>query len=316
MHIRLLNVSTFAALILVSVAAAAQTLDEQTAQQFVPPAFAAFAAANTYLSDNQTESVLPIDLDQTGRNDYLAVAYGNGHIAYLRVIRKGAVAALAGDSASAMQCDSAPSVSAVDLDGDGKPELILTCTVGNRGRRFSSLFKWTGAGLSTLNPPSARRSNAWEPIAQTNFADIDGNGVLAIVSPSCPFTVSEDGVVDKCWSVYRLVNGRFTKSAGGDIVLFELYVRDTGKPEAETKKFAAAPGPYQLTIVNGERGQNRVSSAVITLNGANVASPNSFSKNTPVIASDVILGAQNTLSVELRSSPGSFIHVLLTPKQP
>jgi hypothetical protein len=303
-------------MLLVAGRAQTQTTDEQIAAAFIPPSLAAYAAANPYLADNPSQSILPIDLDHTGRNDYLAVAYGNVHIAFLRVIRKGSIPTLAGDSLSAVECDSGPSLAAVDLDGDAKPELTLNCTVGNRGYRFSSIFKWTGAALLPLNPPSERRRDSWEPIDDPNFVDLDGNGVLAILSASCPFSVSEDRVLHQCWSVYRLVNGRFIKSAGGDVGLFELYVRDTGKPEAETKKFAAAPGPYQLTIVNGERGQNRVSSAVITLNGANVASPNSFSKNAPVIATDVILAAQNTLSVELRSSPGSFIHVLLTPKQP
>src|SRR5450755_800143 len=122
------------------IANAQQAVDDQIAAQFVPPAFTAYAASHTYLSDDRAWKVMPVDLDHTGHADYLAVAYGNGHLGYLRAIRKGAVPTLAADTAVPVACDSQPTISAVDLDGDGKPELVLACRIGNRGAMFSSLF--------------------------------------------------------------------------------------------------------------------------------------------------------------------------------
>jgi hypothetical protein len=57
-----------------------------------------------------------------------------------------------------------------------------------------------------------------------------------------------------------------------------------------------------------------VSSGVVTLNGASIAQPSSFSKNQRIITASVTLAQQNTLSVELRSSPGSFVHILFAPR--
>jgi len=305
------------AIVFVSTLASAQTpttADDQIAAQFMPPAFSAFAAANTYLSDYRTSSVLPVDLGHTGHLDYLAVAYGNGHIAYLRVIRKGAVPALAGESTTAVNCDSTPSVSAIDLDGDGIPELSLQCRVGNAGHQFYSLFKWTAGVLAPLNPASKRRANAWEPIMEANFIDMDGTGVFSVLEPSCPFTVDEGGAVNQCWVAYRLANGKLTKSPGSELTLFERFNRGEGKPESETRKFSATPGPYKLTVINGERGQNLVAAGNITLNGVTIVSPDAFSKNARVIQLDVTLAAQNVLSVVLNSAPGTFIQVLLMPK--
>ncbi|MGH7488853.1 MAG: hypothetical protein ACREMY_25110, partial [bacterium] len=75
----------------ISIAAQAEKLtNDQIAAKFVPGGFTEYAAENTYFAENRTWSVLPADLDHTGREDYLVVAYGNGHIGYLSVIRNGA----------------------------------------------------------------------------------------------------------------------------------------------------------------------------------------------------------------------------------
>jgi hypothetical protein len=304
-----------AALLSTIASAQTSTADEQIAAQFMPPAFAAFAAANTYLSDHRTTSILPVDLEHTGRADFLAVAYGNGHIAYLRVIRRASVPALAGESAPALNCDSTPSVSAVDLDGDGKPELSLQCRAGNAGHQFYSFFNWSAGALTALNPPSQRRPNAWEPIMEANFVDVDGTGAFTVLAPSCPFTVDDAGAVDQCWAVYRLVNGKLTKSADGEPRVFERFNRSNGTPSAEARKFSATPGLYTLTVINGERGENMATAGTIKLNGTALVPPGLFSKNARTVSRDVTLAAQNVLEVELRSAPETFIHIVVSPKR-
>jgi hypothetical protein len=231
------------------IANAQQAVDDQIAAQFVPPAFTAYAASHTYLSDDRAWKVMPVDLDHTGHADYLAVAYGNGHIGYLRVIRKDAVPTLAADTAVPVACDSQPTISAVDLDGDGKPELVLACRVGNQGAMFSSLFKWTGSGLSVLNARSKRRPNQWEPLREANFVDIDGDGTLEILESSSNPEVDAKGVVTQSWTVWKLTNGTLVKSSASAVPYFNRFDRSKGKPRAELETFTVTPGAYVLTIV-------------------------------------------------------------------
>ncbi|MBZ5558675.1 MAG: PASTA domain-containing protein [Acidobacteriia bacterium] len=87
------------------------------------------------------------------------------------------------------------------------------------------------------------------------------------------------------------------------------YVRKTGAPVTVTDTFMASAGTFTLRIDNGgAAGQYaRVSSAVITLNGVVTVAPQEFSQQAGVIEKTVRLAAGNTLSVELRSQPGSGI---------
>lgn len=309
------NTAFIAASLAMGAIGRAQNLtDDQIAAKFIPQGFTVFAAENTYLADDRTWQALPVDLDRTGREDYLAVAYGNGHIAYLSVIRKGASPSLVAESAAATACDGSPGVSTIDLEGDGKPELVLSCHIGNHGVTFRSIFKWSTGALIALNPPHARRVNAWAPLCEANFADIDGDGIMEVLEADGGFTVDDQDFVTQRWNVYRLVNGRLTQDGARVLPYFGMFVRGKGQPRTNAEQFVATPGKYTLTIANGERGQNMVNSCVITLNGATIASPSLFSKNVKVITMDVVLAAKNTLSVQLRSSPGSLIHVIFATK--
>ena len=315
MNTNRLSIAIVATLVLTAaVACAQQPNDEQIALQFVPPAFTEYAASHTYLSDDRTWTVLPVDLDHSGRPDYLAVAYGNGHIGYLRIVRKSEIPSLVGESSASMECDSQPSISAIDLDGDAKPELSFACRVGNHGTRLSWLFRWTNSMLVPLNVASTTRPNGFEPIREANFVDIDGDGVMEILEATATADVDDKGVVSENYDVWHLLNGKLARSAGSSLTYFNVFTRDKGKPQTESETFTAVPGAFTLTMVSGERGQKMVTSGTVTLNGAIIAESKSFSKNVPVITSDVTLLQHNTLSVELHGSPGSMLHILVAPK--
>jgi len=83
------------------------------------------------------------------------------------------------------------------------------------------------------------------------------------------------------------------------------YVRSTGVPVPVTTSFTVldANTTYTLRIDN-----SGVSSAVVTLNGAEVAGPNDFNANVTIITKPVTLLLNNQLTVELRGATGrSFI---------
>jgi len=90
-------------------------------------------------------------------------------------------------------------------------------------------------------------------------------------------------------------------------------VRASGGPNTVTSQFTLrnSKTSYTLRINNGGlQGEfPRVSSAVILLNGVQVAGPSDFNRNVNVIEKTITVGNTNALSVELRSAPGSGLAI-------
>ena len=105
----------------------------------------------------------------------------------------------------------------------------------------------------------------------------------------------------------------------GTFVAFgpEDYIRSTKKPVFATDSFSVLNPhtSYTLHVYNG--GQNnqstdRVSSAVIKLNGAEVVSPSEFSQQVSHIEKPITLLKDNELAVEMRSGPGNRLTIVMT----
>lgn len=302
------TITALVALTLVATPYAHAQTDDRIAQTFLPPAFTTFVSQNPGLAADVSWTTLRADLDHTGKTDYLAIGYGNGHIACLRVVRTLATPTLTGDTPS-VSCDLGPRLSAIDLDGDGVPEIGLECTNGNHGTPFTSFFRWAGTGVQALNPPHPRRANAWWPIENANLVDLDGTGTLAVLEPA----MDNDATAQQ-WNAYRLMKGQLVKSAAVP-VFFDRFYRDNGAPASEERTFTVPPGPYTVTVINGLRGEHMVSSAVVTINGVVALSPDSFSQKVRTLSADLTLPAQNTISIDLRSAPLAFVDIVITPRQ-
>ena len=95
-------------------------------------------------------------------------------------------------------------------------------------------------------------------------------------------------------------------SRAGDFVVFgpQQYVRNTGQPISVTNTFAALDPTTTFTMRIESTG---VSSAIVTLNGVDVFSPNDFNANVHLLTKPVTLLANNQLTVELRGSPGESL---------
>ncbi len=89
----------------------------------------------------------------------------------------------------------------------------------------------------------------------------------------------------------------------------ENFVRSSGQPVTVTRTFSVLDPTTTFTLVIHNGGLNnefgRVSSAVVTVNGTDVARPNDFNQQVALIQKPVTLQAINTFTVELRSEPGS-----------
>lgn len=81
----------------------------------------------------------------------------------------------------------------------------------------------------------------------------------------------------------------------------QTYVRETAAPTPVTASFTILDPTTNYTLRIDNAG---VSSAVVTLNGVDVVSPNDFNSNVTVITKPVMLQVNNQLTVELRGSPG------------
>jgi hypothetical protein len=86
----------------------------------------------------------------------------------------------------------------------------------------------------------------------------------------------------------------------------------SGQPVEEDVTFVGQGfADFVLKVKNGEDdGSNRISSAVVSLNGVKILGPADFNQNVPLIERTIVpLELDNTLSVNLRSNPGGFLLV-------
>lgn len=136
--------------------------------------------------------------------------------------------------------------------------------------------------------------------------------IAAIFLISC--SLSEDssrgseleGAVDPCGDDPRII----------DILEPLEFVRNTGKPFTEEREFTAPfPGDFCLVVVNGDHGPphgERISSAVISIDGEQVIGPDPFNQNVGLVTESVHLEqGQHVLGVQLRSKPGSKLTVAI-----
>lgn len=91
------------------------------------------------------------------------------------------------------------------------------------------------------------------------------------------------------------------------------YQRTTGGPNIFNDYFSAIASDGKIIIRNGEaNGDNRVSSAVVMLNGKQILGPNDFKRQVYDIQIPIALTKNNSLSVDLRSKPDSYLTIQVT----
>ncbi len=96
------------------------------------------------------------------------------------------------------------------------------------------------------------------------------------------------------------------------------YQRTTGAPNDYQDTFRAIQGTGIVRIQNGSSaGDDRMTSAVVTLNGKEIFRPSDFKKSVYILEKSVDLAnGINTIEVELRSKPGSYITIQITEDVP
>src|SRR6266487_2897927 len=91
----------------------------------------------------------------------------------------------------------------------------------------------------------------------------------------------------------------------------ERFIRSGSAPVTETRHFttsATAAAPYRMCIVNGNaNGTQRISSATIMVNGVSVVTQSELNQHVGGLMKEVTLQRQNTITITLNATPGSFI---------
>ena len=96
----------------------------------------------------------------------------------------------------------------------------------------------------------------------------------------------------------------------------QRFTRDSGSPVNVVENFSIptnAAAPFTILVANGApSGSNRVSNAIIKLNGTSLYTSDDFNQNVASLTSTVTLAATNTLEVKLSSAPGSYLTITFT----
>ncbi len=105
-------------------------------------------------------------------------------------------------------------------------------------------------------------------------------------------------------------------AAADEVTLFgpQKYTRNSGAPDLFSDTFKAYPGIGRMVVKNGNQiGEKRIvdaiSSAEILVNGVQIFGPNDFNQKVYLLEAQLILAAENSVTVELASKPGSYISV-------
>jgi len=99
-----------------------------------------------------------------------------------------------------------------------------------------------------------------------------------------------------------------------EVIVFgpNQYLRTTGAPNVFTDTFSAIPKEGKLIINNGdEDGNYRISSAKVFLNGKQLFGTKDFNQQIYYLEAPINLFENNSISVELRSKPGSYFTIEL-----
>jgi len=260
-----------------------------------------FAAAvdSTEFSCTQADMLL----DGPGTTAYVVAAISYRATGYLAVVRRG------GSSLEAVFgprklpfIGVGPALSSVDLDGDGRPEVVVTLNTAKAGRTLTYIARWVGNALVPISPLESDARHPLSALYVCTFMDIDGDGKPDILNDL------GDGETE----VFHMINGKIVLE--GHYYLFQDFERSAGKPQPLLETFDAvnATGLHSLTIVNGDfDGTNRAGAASVKLNGARVIDQSMLHHPVDRVTVPVSLSATNTVEVQIYGDQKAMVWVLV-----
>jgi hypothetical protein len=239
---------------------------------------------------------------ETAQEHYLVAAYSDGQIGALVLLKQAADGAYAVLHTIVDQHleGASPEVRAIDLDGDGVPEIVVAFTLPRGGE--TSIFRISNHHLELISPTDEGGAPELGYPAILNFGS---DGVKDLVEVST-FRNSGDEEPTVEYHHYVLQHGKYVITTPLDY--YHVFYRDRHPRNTETEEFSipkeAIGRAFHLTIINGGESTEefRVPRAVVTLNGVKVSSGGDFSKDRSSWTIPVTLQEVNSIRVDLCAS--------------
>lgn len=197
-------------------------------------------------------------------------------------------------------------LSAIDLDGDGRKEIV----VQSRSRMTEMLWAYslTDSGIPVLISPD-------DSIAGPILLDLEGTGKISIIETEMSISRDEDGDTDvkNFYTLYTLQNGKYVKRVDRELFFVRWFEKEKGSPKTEEEHFEVPEsGRYRVTLLNGDPdGKNRCSSALVKAGDLTAIGPHDLDQQQYAVTRDVLLPADTTLTVTLRSDTGCKTWILV-----
>jgi hypothetical protein len=265
----------------------------------------------------QASNYTRADLNGIGITDFIVAAYSNGFSGDVRVLHtQGQSATLVDEPNLRLLAGIYPTIELLDLNGDGRSEVIVSFSSA-RGRSATWVFKWSNGHLVLFGPSTTDASgDASTILTDAAFVDLNGDGIPEIVNPPelGPLAQDETELAVGPFTIFQL------NTSGGGYALsqsanfFGTFLRSTGAPVTASATFAGTTNTRAiLTVINGVGTANRVSSAVISLNGQIVISSNQLNQKISMIKVPLVIQDSNMIQVSLKSAPGSLLRIVVAP---
>lgn len=264
-------------------------------------------------------SVVPADLDNTGKQSYLVCVYNDRVDGALRVIKTdGPQPVLVAEAPSDLLSGVWGGATLVDLNNDKKPEIVVKF-MAPRGNESTWIFSWNGSALNLISPMAQDRT----VLGSVTFMDLSGNGSLSVVTqdPIRPTRDESGKLLLDPTRTYTLTNGSL--SLTNTFYYQNTFSRASGTPQDQTDTISIADTSksyflkvYDLNMSNPDTGP-LTSSATVSLNGKQIIGPSDFNpgKRTKVISRSIQIQSSNKLTVKIAGAPGSKILVTVSQSQ-
>jgi hypothetical protein len=244
----------------------------------------------------------------------IAAAYSNGVFGALLVLTP------SGDVMASAWPDTLmgimPQVLLRDIDGDSRPEIIVTMNQ-SRGLPATWIFGFVCGALTPLGPFRDPADAPETELGPIELIRIDASNRLGILDHHSARWTDDDGTEHTSASdtLFTLGANGFDKGASVDLVA-PAY-RGAQAPEAQvyTLTVPSAPAARTLLLVNGDAdGGHRAASAVVSLNDHEVIGTKDLNETIAVVRVPITLPyTTNQVAVTVRADPGSEVTVLVLP---
>lgn len=292
-----------------SMAASAPTLDQIVAAHY-PAELIRGAAAMGDPDNTRQQAYVQLTIDT---REYVVAAYSTGGsmgtgLGALVLLEHADGAYRVDDAVTRSIGGDDPALRAIDLDADGRPEVIVTFDQGKGGVE-TWIYRVANGRLVGIGPLNPQHGSL---LLVPEILDLDGKGSMDLVQ-DLNYGSKRDPKITHAH--FALRNGVYVALEPLDY--YSTFSRGNGKPVSSTETFTVPANvlgkPFRLTVSNGmEFGRSaRVASGSITVNGVVVSGPSDFSESRAVWSVPIMLSEQNAISVTLGGKPGGCIAVAI-----